>query len=72
MADETYVTNDAWVHQLGRPDLIDEVADQFERPVASGVESFWSERDSAGWPRTSHGWRSIEHLHHRTVERRAG
>jgi hypothetical protein len=34
MADETYVTNDGWTQQVGRPDQIDEVADQFERPAA--------------------------------------
>jgi hypothetical protein len=43
MAGEQYVTNDAWVRSLGRPDAIDEIADQFERPVAAvGMESFWS------------------------------
>lgn len=33
MTDETYVMNEAWIRQEGRPDLIDEVADQFERPT---------------------------------------
>jgi hypothetical protein len=70
MADESYVTSDAWLRQVGRPDLIDEVADQFERPVASGMESFWSEHESAR--RTSHGWRSMDDVHLRTLERKAG
>jgi hypothetical protein len=34
MADETYVTKDGWTQQVGRPDQIDEIADQFERPAA--------------------------------------
>jgi hypothetical protein len=73
MADETYVTNGAWVRQVGRPDLIDDVADQYERPApAQGMESFWSRYEATRWPRSSAGWRSMDRLHARTVERRAG
>lgn len=72
MADETYVTKAAWIRQVGRPDLIDEVADQFERPVAQRMESFWSKYEETRWPRTSRGWRSLDRLHPRTLERRAG
>ncbi|MCW2496947.1 hypothetical protein [Jatrophihabitans sp.] len=69
MSAEPYVTNSAWLEPVGRPDAIDEIADQFERPAERGLEAFW--------------W-SIE-LHHsapareaaasfvpRTIERRAG
>jgi hypothetical protein len=35
MRDEVYVTNDAWLRDAGRPDLIDEVADQYERPTGA-------------------------------------
>jgi hypothetical protein len=72
MADETYVNNEAWLRKVGRPDLIDEVADQFERPAARGMESFWSQQEGARWPRASRGWRSAERLAARTLERRAG
>lgn len=72
MADETYVTNGAWVRLVGRPDSIDEVADQFERPVvAQGMESFWSHYEATRWPRSSRGWRSMDRLHPRVLERRA-
>ena len=72
MADQTYVTNTAWIREVGRPDLIDDVADQFERPVAQQMESFWSKYEQTRWPRTSRGWRSMDRLHPRTLERRAG
>jgi hypothetical protein len=65
MADETYVTNAAWIRQVGRPDLVDEVADEFERPAATGMVSFWSDR-----PRASRGWRRTDGV--RVPERRAG
>jgi hypothetical protein len=68
MADESYVTNEAWLRQVGRPDLVDDVADQFERAETPGLESFWSARES----RANRGWRSFERLHPRTLERRAG
>lgn len=38
-ADE-YVTNHAWRDGTRRPDTIDEIADQFERP-GSGASAFW-------------------------------
>jgi hypothetical protein len=72
MSDQEYVTNDAWLRQAGRPDLVDEVADQFERPVAVGMQSFWSAQPPARWPRGSRGWRSAGRLHPRALERRAG
>jgi hypothetical protein len=72
MAEEQYVTNDAWVRSVGRPDAIDEIADQFERPVVSiGMESFWS-REQASWPTESRGWRSLQWMQPRPMERRAG
>ena len=75
MSESEYVTNESWVQQAGRPDLIDEVADQFERPLApaaTGSQAFWSEAEAVPWPRASRGWRSRELMAHRTVERRAG
>ena len=72
MADENYVTSAAWIREVGRPDLIDDVADQFERPVAHGMESFWSDYESTRWPRSSRGWRTMDRMHPRTIERRAG
>jgi hypothetical protein len=72
MADESYVTNDAWVRQVGRPDAIDDLADQFERPVAEGMTSFWTVDAGARWPRSPRGWRSMDRMHARSVERRAG
>jgi hypothetical protein len=70
MSDETYVSSSAWLRQIGRPDHVDEIADQFERPVAQGMESFWQQGDK--WPRTPRGWRSLEHVSLRSLERRAG
>ena len=59
MSDHTdeYVTNDAWVRTVGRPDAIDDVADQFERP--SGAARFWSHgaAPAIAWPERSRGWR---------------
>lgn len=72
MADDTYVTTESWLRTVGRPDLIDEVADQFERPVAVGVVSFWSPGHGTRWPRTSRGWRSLDRVHLRALERHAG
>ena len=42
MADDTYVTNAAWLEPATRPDTIDEIADQFERP-RDGALSFWTD-----------------------------
>ena len=72
MANERYVTKNAWIRQIGRPDAIDDVADQFERPVATGMESFWSHYEDTRWPRSSRGWRSMDRLHPRTVTGHAG
>jgi hypothetical protein len=62
---DTYVTTAAWRSSAGRADLIDEVADQFERPAARAG-------DEVAWPRRSRGWRSAERLHSRALDRRAG
>ena len=72
MTDDNYVTNSAWVRPAGRPDAIDEVADQFERPVDAGMTSFWTGDAAARWPRSSRGWRSMDHGPARALERRAG
>lgn len=72
MTDDSYVTNSAWVRQIGRPDAIDEVADQFERPVPDGKAEFWTGGSAARWPHSSGGWRSMDRLHSRAPERRAG
>jgi hypothetical protein len=66
-----YVTSDAWIRQVGRPDLIDDVADQFERTVARGAEAFWTPASGTKWPRTPRGWRSMDRMHARSLERRA-
>jgi hypothetical protein len=72
MAEQEYVTNDAWLRSVGRPDLVDDIADQFERPMELGPESFWAADAGARWPRSSKGWRSMERLHPRAAERRVG
>lgn len=72
MAESEYVTNDAWLRSVGRPDLVDEVADQFERPVANGMQSYWTSHQAVRWPRASRGWRSVGRIHPRTFERHAG
>jgi len=41
MADETYVMNVEWIRHVGRADLIDDVADQFERPALT--DTVWFE-----------------------------
>ena len=66
---DDFVNNGAWATPAGRPDAIDDVADQFERPVTGG-EAFWS--TAGAWPRSSRGWRSFDRLHPRTLERHAG
>ena len=35
VARDAYVTQQSWLQPGGRPDAIDEIADQFERPAAS-------------------------------------
>jgi len=68
----SYVSNAAWVRPAGRPDAIDEVADQFERPAEAGPEAFWTADTASRWPRAPRGWRAAEHRTSRTLERRAG
>jgi hypothetical protein len=43
MTDDTYVMNGAWLTPTGRPDAIDEIADQFERRAPSGAAEFWDD-----------------------------
>jgi hypothetical protein len=59
---DDYVTNDAW-NTAARPDTIDEIADEFERP--SGATAFWSD---IGVRRAQRDMR----LDPRPIERRAG
>ncbi len=66
-SDDSYVTNGAWLRQVGRPDLVDDIADQFERPVAAAAAD-----QEVAWPRRSRGWRSMEPAHTHPLERRAG
>ena len=61
--DDSYVTNAAWLRLAGRVDHIDEVADQFERPVEQrssawpqGRADFWSA--VTHWPRSTGALRS--------------
>jgi hypothetical protein len=42
-----YVNHADWTVRVGREDLIDEIADEFERPGPTGRELFWSRR--VGW-----------------------
>jgi hypothetical protein len=44
---------------VGRPDAVDTVADQFERPVAVGMESFWSREQQARRQRSTRGWHAM-------------
>lgn len=64
MADEpNYVTRSTWVRQVGRPDLVDEVADTFERPAATLETALDTTPRDPAWPRRSRGWRPAERLH---------
>jgi hypothetical protein len=64
-----YVSNAAWIDPPARADAIDDVADQFERPVG---EPAWVGEPALRWPRSSRGWRSRERMHARSLERRLG
>ena len=68
--DATYVTMASWIREAGRPDLIDDVADQFERPAAPGAQAFWSPGTKQHWPRTPRGWRSRQLMPHRSADQR--
>lgn len=70
MSDDEYVTNAAWVREVGRVDAIDDVADQFERPVAAGAEAFWTAAAGVPWPRSSRGWRSMGRMHSQVAAHR--
>jgi hypothetical protein len=72
MNEGSYVSNTAWVRPAGRPDAVDDVADQFERPVAEGMIAFWAAGSAVRWPCSPRGWRPIERMHGRAIERRAG
>jgi hypothetical protein len=65
-----YVTQEAWATPSGRPELIDEVADQFERP--SGAQAYWSLDAGTRWPRHPQGWSAGDRSGHHWLERRAG
>jgi hypothetical protein len=54
-ANDDYVTQAAWHAPAARPDAIDEVADQFERPAAAGAQQFWAPGE-AGWPQAPRPW----------------
>lgn len=64
-ASDDYVTNHAWVRTVGRPDAIDDIADQFERPAAATqpASSTGGTDRAARWPLRSRGWRSSGWLH---------
>ena len=71
-----YVTNESWCSAHGRPDTIDDIADQFERrpvpPVQPVRRAEAEARVAARWPRSGGGWRSVGRLHPRSVERSTG
>jgi hypothetical protein len=77
---DTYVTHAGWLRTAGRVDLIDEVADSFERPTPPSSPSFSAWPDGRGnfwagashrWPRATSAMRSAGLLHPRATERRA-
>ena len=53
--DDSYVTYASWVRTTGRVDAVDEIADQFERPVATSV---WPVAATQPWSRTASRWPS--------------
>jgi hypothetical protein len=65
MSDANYVTQEAWLDAPGRDDLIDELADQFERPAAAYAQV-------PAWPLRSRGWRATTRWAADVPERRAG
>jgi hypothetical protein len=73
MVDEAYVSATAWIRRAGRADHVDEIADQFERPVPPATEpaGAMAEQDTH-WPKTSLGWRTLPRVQRRAVGRRAG
>jgi hypothetical protein len=65
MDSDSYVTQAGWLRTTGRVDAIDEVADQFERPVATSLweltaaraaRSVWPAAPGAGWARSAVRW----------------
>jgi hypothetical protein len=46
---DKYVSKLNWLVRNGREDLIDEIADQFERSEPTGREVFWNALEP-GWP----------------------
>lgn len=56
MTDETYVMNVGWLRSVGRPDLVDDVADQFERPMRAGARPPVAE------------WHTFDAVHRRNLE----
>ena len=73
-ADENWVTRSAWIRTLARPDAIDEIADQFERPdppPAATAATWVGDGSPTGWPQRPRGWAEANPLHAGTPERRA-
>jgi hypothetical protein len=68
---DDYVTQARWVHPAGRRDLVDEIADQFERPTQPAAVADRPEENTVRWPRRSRGWRYEDRLHPGVFERRA-
>jgi hypothetical protein len=65
MDSDSYVTHAGWLRTTGRVDAIDEVADEFERPVATSLweltaaraaRSVWPTPPGYGWARTAVRW----------------
>ncbi len=63
--DVDYVSTVTWLRTAGRRDVVDVVADEFERPGLPRHDEL------VRWPRSSRGWRSQDRLHPRVLERRA-
>ena len=62
---DDYVSNDAWLVKAARPDTIDEIADEFERPS-------WAVEQRSGRTSACAAPSAILRLARRTIERRAG
>ena len=69
MTDVSYVNHGAWLRAPVREDAIDDIADQFERPVQAGAEVFWSDLELR---RAATVHATTASFVPRAVERRAG
>ncbi len=65
--DVDYVSAAIWLRTTNRRDVVDVVADEYERPTP-GLPG--PDEQIARWPRSSRGWRSHDRLHPRMLERR--